>query len=48
MSVIHGIFFGIGMLILTYLVVKNADGVASIFSSGGPQLGNTIKALQGR
>lgn len=48
MTLIHGFLFGAGMLILTYLAVKNADGVAKIFNAGGPQVGNTIKALQGR
>lgn len=48
MSLLHGIAFGMGMLILVYLGVKNANGVASIFNAGGSQTSNVIKALQGR
>lgn len=48
MKLIHGIALGMGLLILTYLGVKNAGGVATIFNSGGPQIINGVKALQGR
>jgi hypothetical protein len=48
MKLIHGIFFGMAVLIGMYLGVKNADGIAKIFSAGGPQVNNTIRSLQGR
>ena len=48
MSLLHGVLFGMGLLILTYLGVKNAPGVVAIFNSGGTQIGNNVKALQGR
>ncbi len=48
MTLIHSLAFGIFILILTYLGVKNAGGVTSIFNSGGTQLNTGIKTLQGR
>lgn len=48
MNLVHSLMFGMGMLILLYLAVKNADGVAKIFNAGGPQVINTVKSLQGR
>jgi hypothetical protein len=48
MSLLHGLLLGMALLILVYLGVKNAGGVAQIFNSGGPQVNNTIKTLQGR
>lgn len=48
MNLLHSVLFGIGMLILLYLAVKNADGVAKIFNATGTQGGNVIKSLQGR
>lgn len=48
MSLVHSVLFGIGMLILIYLGVKNADGVAKIFTAGGTQGTGVIKSLQGR
>lgn len=48
MSLIQGIAFGIGMLILAYLAFKNAGGVAQIFSSGSAGIVNVSKTLQGR
>ena len=48
MDLVHSLFFGIFLLILIYLGVKNANGVASIFSSAGTQSNTLIKTLQGR
>lgn len=48
MNLVHSVLFGIGMLILIYLGVKNSDGVAKVFTAGGTQGTNAIKALQGR
>lgn len=48
MSLLHGLLVGMGALILVYLGVKNAGGVAQIFNAGGPQINNTVKTLQGR
>lgn len=48
MTLIQGIAFGIGMLILAYLAFKNAGGVAQIFSSGSAGIVNVSKTLQGR
>ncbi len=48
MQLMHGVFFGIGMLILAYLAFKNAGGVASIFNAGASGISNVSKTLQGR
>lgn len=48
MSLIQGVFFGIGMLILAYLLAKNADGYVALLGSSGNVLLNETKALQGR
>lgn len=48
MSLLHGVLFGIGMLILFYLGVKNAGGVAQIFKATGDNSVPIIKVLQGR
>lgn len=48
MKLVHGVLFGIGLLILMYLAVTNADGVAKIFNAGTPALTGSIKTLQGR
>jgi hypothetical protein len=48
MTLIHSIAFGMFLLILTYLGVKNAGGVTSIFNAGGTQINNISKTLQGR
>jgi len=48
MTLIHAILVGLGLLIALYLGVKNANGVGSVFSSGGSALVNETKALQGR
>lgn len=44
----HMFMFGAGMLILLYLALKNADGVAKIFNATGTQSNSIIKSLQGR
>lgn len=48
MQLIHGIAFGIGMLILAYLAFKNAGGVASIIGASSSGVSNVSKTLQGR
>jgi len=48
MQTIHAVFFGIFILILVYLGVTNAGGVADIFQTTGTQTIAGIKALQGR
>lgn len=48
MKEIHAIGLGFGVLIALYLGLTNASGIASIFSSGGPQVVSITKALQGR
>lgn len=48
MTLLHALLVGMGLLILVYLGVKNAGGVAQIFNAGGPQVINGIKTLQGR
>jgi hypothetical protein len=48
MQLMHAIGLGFFLLILVYLGVTNAAGVASIFNAGGTQGVNLTKALQGR
>ena len=48
MTLLHAIGTGFFFLILTYLALKNADGVSTVFKSGGEQTVNITKALQGR
>lgn len=48
MTIVQGIFFGIGMLILAYLAFKNAGGVAQIIGSSATGISNVSKTLQGR
>lgn len=48
MSLLHAIFFGIFVLILTYLAVKNSAGVVAVLNSGGSQLTHETSVLQGR
>ncbi len=48
MSLLHAIFFGIFVLILTYLALTNAKGVAGITQYGSNALVANITALQGR
>lgn len=48
MQLAHAIGFGIFLLILTYLGVKNADGVGTIFKSGSQAAVPLITSLQGR
>jgi hypothetical protein len=48
MTIIHGVFFGIGMLILAYLAFKNAGGVAQIVGASSTGISNVSKTLQGR
>lgn len=48
MNLLHGVLVGMGLLILVYLGLKNANGVSQIFNSGGPQVVSGIKSLQGR
>ena len=48
MTIIQGMFFGIGMLILAYLAFKNAGGVAQIIGSSATGISNVSKTLQGR
>lgn len=48
MTLAHGIFFGIGMLILAYLAFKNAGGVAQIVGASSTGISNVSKTLQGR
>ncbi len=47
-EVIHAIFFGIFLLILTYLALKNSTGAVAVLNAGGTQLSNESKVLQGR
>lgn len=48
MSLVHGLLFGMGMLILVYLGVKNADGVTAVFNATGSNTNNIVRTLQGR
>lgn len=48
MNLLQTVLTGMGVLILVYLGVKNAPGVATVFNSGGTQAGHIIKDLQGR
>lgn len=48
MTVIQGVAYGIGLLILAYLAFKNAGGVSQIFNSGAAGISNVAKTLQGR
>jgi hypothetical protein len=48
MKTIHAVLFGIGMLILVYLGVKNAPGVTSILSTGFSGTNTLVTTLQGR
>lgn len=48
MQLAHALSFGIFMLILVYLGVKNSTGVAAIFNVAGTQSNSIIKTLQGR
>jgi hypothetical protein len=48
MKLLHGIFLGMGLLILVYLGVRNKDGVVAIFNSTGQNTIGITKALQGR
>lgn len=48
MTLLQGIAYGIGMLILAYLAFKNAGGVAQIMNSTSSGIVNVSKTLQGR
>ena len=48
MQLLHAIFLGFFILILTYLLLKNSKGVAAIFKSGDPAVVDVTKTLQGR
>jgi hypothetical protein len=48
MSLLHAIFFGIFVLILAYLGLKNATGTVAVLNSGGSQLTHETSILQGR
>lgn len=48
MQLVHGIFYGIGLLILAYLAFKNAGGVSQIIGSSAGGIVNVSKTLQGR
>lgn len=48
MTIVQGVFFGIGMLILAYLAFKNAGGVAQIIGSSASGISNVSRTLQGR
>jgi hypothetical protein len=48
MDVVKMVFSGIGILILVYLLVANADGFSKILSTGGSTLTSESKVLQGR
>lgn len=48
MTLLQGIAYGIGMLILAYLAFKNAGGVAQIFGAAASGVSNVSKTLQGR
>jgi hypothetical protein len=48
MSLLHAIFFGIFVLILLYLALKNAKGTVAVLDSGGSQLTHETSILQGR
>lgn len=48
MSLLHAIFFGIFILILTYLGLHNANGTVAVLNSGGNQLTHETSVLQGR
>lgn len=48
MDFVKAVGFGIFILIMIYLGVKNAGGVTAIFNSGGSVINTGIKTLQGR
>ncbi len=48
MKLIHAVLFGLGMLILVYLGVKNASGATSILSAGFNGTNTLVTTLQGR
>lgn len=48
MTILHSILFGMFLLILTYLGVKNSSGVTAIFNSGSGDVNTIAKTLQGR
>jgi hypothetical protein len=48
MKEIHAILFGIGLLIVVYLLIMNASGTSSIFNAAGSQTNTLVKTLQGR
>lgn len=48
MQLIHGLLYGIGLLILAYLAFKNAPGVAQIFQASSAGIVDVSKTLQGR
>lgn len=48
MSVLHSILFGMFVLILIYLAVKNASGATGILTATGTEANTLTKTLQGR
>lgn len=48
MTLLHALFFGMFVLILIYLGVKNASGATSILTATGGQVNTLTKTLQGR
>ena len=48
MNLLHAVLLGMGLLILVYLGVKNAQGVVQIFNAGSTGTVNITKSLQGR
>lgn len=48
MTLLQGMAYGIGMLILAYLAFKNAGGVSQIFGAAANGVSNVSKTLQGR
>jgi hypothetical protein len=48
MKFMHFLVLMFFVSILLYLGLKNSGGVAQIFTSGGPQVVNLTKTLQGR
>lgn len=48
MNVIHGLAIGIGLLILAYLLAKNADGYAKLLGVGFTGVNTETRTLQGR
>ena len=48
MTLLHALAFGLFILILAYLTLKNAPGAVSVLNAGGSQLSNETKVLQGR